>query len=203
MKKSLGMQVHKVYIGLEALGSANWCLWAFQKRLHSMCTQWFVLTSYETCGPLVLLQTDTGPGGSCELDTVLPCTMREDNEGGTQSAPGQDGYRSLLKSQLLLAPDMLWTSPEHQDNLFLSAPLLLPAQEAAYWRSDVCHIFAALAAYNSRRALVSPPGPYKQKIKKSETLSPWNCFGWTKLGAFSAWQAFSSASRKEKYESIS
>lgn len=51
--------------------------------------------------------------GSWELSVELPRP-----EGRQRSARGQDGYRSVLQPQLLLALNMLWTSPEHQDNLF-------------------------------------------------------------------------------------
>lgn len=70
----------------------------------------------------------------CRLTLVLEATvswmwcflaLREDNKGGQWRALGQDGYGSLLKPQLLLAPVVLQTSLAHQDKLFLSAPLLL------------------------------------------------------------------------------
>lgn len=128
--------------------------------------------------------------------------LREDNEGGQLSDLGQDGFTLCWILQLLLGPNTLQTPHEHQDNFLLSSSLLLSAWEAVYQRSTGCMQIVEVSHFTTWHIKA-------KKNQKSETLSPWNCSGWTsseiktKPGAFSAWQAFSLASRKEKHESTS
>lgn len=141
----------------------------------------------------------------CRLTAILAVTwmwcflaLREDSEGGQLRDLGQDGFTLHWTPQLLLTPNTLQTPYEQQDNFFLSAPLLLPAWEAVYQGSTGCMQIVEGSHFTTWHI--------KAENKEVRNIITMELF-WTsseiktKPGAFSAWQAFSSASRKEKHES--